>query len=36
MEIVLLWTTWAHGYMAMLVKMYGHRTSGRFTRAGGM
>ena len=26
MGIVLLWATWAHEYMAILKKMYGHRT----------
>ena len=36
MGIVLLWATWAHEYMAICVKMYGHRTSGCFKRAGGM
>ena len=30
----LLWATWVHEYMAMFVKMYGHRTSWRFKRAG--
>ena len=27
---------WAHEYMAIFVKIYRHRTSGRFKRAGGM
>ena len=36
MGIFLLWAMWAHEYMAIFVKMYGHRTSGRFKRAGGM
>ena len=36
MGIVLLWGTWAHEYTAIFVKMYGHRTSGCFKRAGGM
>ena len=36
MGIVLLCTTWAHEYMAIYVKIYRHRTSGRFKRAGGM
>ena len=35
MGIVLLWATWAHEYMAIFVNIYGHRTSGRFKRAGG-
>ena len=35
MGIVLLWATWAHKYMAIL-EDYGHRTSGRLKRAGGM
>ena len=35
MGIVLLWATWAHEYMAIFVD-YGHRTSGRFKRSGGM
>ena len=30
-----LWATWVHEYMAIFVKMYGHRTSGSFKRAGG-
>ena len=25
MGIVLLWATWAHEYMAIFVKIYGHR-----------
>ena len=25
---------WAHEYMAIFFKIYGHRTSGRFKRAG--
>ena len=36
MEIVMLWATWANEYMAILVKIDRHRTSGRFKRAGGM
>ena len=32
----LLWATWAHEYMAIFVKIYGHRTSGLFKRPGGM
>ena len=36
MGIFLLGATWAHGYKAIFVKIYGHRTSGRFKRAGGM
>ena len=36
MGIVLLWATWAHEYMAIVVENYGHRTSGRLKRAGGM
>ena len=36
MGIVLLWATWAHEYMAIFFKIAGHRTSGRFKRAGGM
>ena len=32
---VLLWATCAHEYMAIF-KIDGHRTSGRFKRAGGM
>ena len=32
----LLWATWAHEYLAIVVKIDGHRTSGRFKRAGGM
>ena len=32
----LLWVTWEHKYMAVLVKIYGHRTWGRFKRAGSM
>ena len=36
MEIFLLWATWAHEYMAIFVKIYGHRTSGHVKRAGGM
>ena len=32
----LLWAMWVHEYMAIFVKIYGHRTSGRFKRAGGM
>ena len=27
---------WAHEYMTIFVKIDGHRTSGRFKRAGGM
>ena len=34
MGIVLLWATWVHEYMAIFVKNYGHRTMGRFKRAG--
>ena len=34
MGMFLLRATWAHEYMAIFVKMYGHRTSGRFKRAG--
>ena len=30
MGIFLLWATWAHEYMAIFVKIDGHRTSGRF------
>ena len=30
MGIVLLWATWAHEYMAIFVKIDGHRTSGCF------
>ena len=36
MGIVLLWATWAHEYMAIFVKIYEHRRSGRFKGAGGM
>ena len=36
MGIFLLWATWAHEYMAIVVKIDRHRTSGRFKRAGGM
>ena len=36
MGIFLLSATWAHEYMAIFVKNDGHRTSGRFKRAGGM
>ena len=36
MGIVLLGATWAHEYKAIFVKIDGHRTSGRFKRAGGM
>ena len=36
MEMFLLWATWAHEYMAIFVKIDGHRTSGRFKRPGGM
>ena len=36
MGIVLLRATWAHEYMAIFVKIYGHRTSRCFKRAGGM
>ena len=36
MGIVLLWATRAHEYKAIFVKIDGHRTSGRFKRAGGM
>ena len=36
MGIVLLWATWAHEYMAIFVNIEGHRTWGRFKRAGGM
>ena len=36
MGIFLLWATWVHEYKAIFVKIYGHRTSGRFERAGGM
>ena len=36
MGIFLLWATWAHEYKAIFVKIDGHRTSGRFKRAGGM
>ena len=37
MGIFLLWATWAHEYMSVFVqKNYGHRSSGRFKRAGGM
>ena len=34
MGIFLLMATLAQQYMAMFVKIYGHRTSGRFKRAG--
>ena len=30
MGIFLLWATWAHEYMAIFVKIDGHRTSGHF------
>ena len=30
MGIFLLWATWAHEFMAIFVKVDGHRTSGRF------
>ena len=30
MGIFLLWATWAHEYMAVFVKIDGHRTSGHF------
>ena len=33
MEIFLLWATWTHEYMAIFVKIDGHRTSGHFKRA---
>ena len=36
MGIVLLWATWAHAYMAIFFNIDGHRTWGRFKRAGGM
>ena len=36
MGIFLLGATWAHEYKAIFFKIYGHRTSGRFKRAGGM
>ena len=36
MGIFLLWATLANEYMAIFVKIDGHRTSGRFKRAGGM
>ena len=36
MGIFLLWATWAHEYKAILVKIDGHCTLGRFKRAGGM
>ena len=36
MEIFLLWAMWAHEYMGIFVKIYGHCTSGYFKRAGGM
>ena len=36
MGIFLLRTTWVQEYLAILVKMDGHRTSGCFNRAGGM
>ena len=32
MGIFLLWATWAHEYMAIFVKIDGHRTSGCFKR----
>ena len=35
MGIFLLWATWAHEYMAIFVNIHGHRTWGRFKRAGG-
>ena len=36
MRIVLLWATWAHEYFASFVNIDGHRTWGRFKRAGGV
>ena len=37
MGIFLLWATWAHEYMAIcFINIDGHRTWGRFKRAGGM
>ena len=36
MGIFLLWVTWAHEYMAIFFLIDGHRTSGRFKRAGGI
>ena len=36
MGIFLLWATWVHEYMAIFVKIDGHRTLGHFKRAGGM
>ena len=36
MGIFLLWATWAHEYMAIFVKIDGHRTLWRFRRAGGV
>ena len=36
MGIFLLRATWAHEYMAIIFKIDGHRTSGRFKRAGCM
>ena len=36
MGIFLLWAMWAHEYMATFFIIDGHRTSGRFKRAGGM
>ena len=36
MGIFLLRATWAHEYMAIFVNIDGHRTWGRFKRAGGM
>ena len=35
MGIFLLWATWPHEYMAIFVKIYRHRTSGRFKRVCG-
>ena len=36
MGICLLIATWAHEYMAIFVKIDGHRTLGHFKRAGCM
>ena len=36
MGIFLLWATWVHEYMAIFVKIYGHRMLGHFKRAVGM
>ena len=36
MGMFLLWATWAHEYVAIVVKVHGHRMSGRFKRTAGM